>query len=407
MTFCIVCKHNGCRAKIFAAVEMRNPVPALFAKFNVVLADEILSVTTVILPPTTDVVPVNVAALKVPTLVILLPPIFKSPDIVSPAFKTFNDAAPVTLPVKFAVIVPAVKLPDASLATIVLAVFAFVAVVAEFDTFPAVEIVANFESTIAAEESTSAFTIKDELRFPDESLCTTPAEPNPFVVSLIETVPAEEIDILCVASVINDIVSETVAKPEVVLPVNCNDGFVVVPAGICKSPVNVPPVNAKFPDAVPVKSPVNVVAPIVPPLVILLVAKLIAPPIVKPVNVTRDVTFAWAAVVNVPAKFVAVIVPAVKLPEASRATIVLAVFAFVASVETPIVLALFVIVTCVPPLKVLNSRSLPVFCLNTCPSAPPTLLAVTAPGDEKIVKATSSVPTVPPAPSVKTQVEFA
>src|SRR5204863_190066 len=63
--------------------------------------------------------------------------------------------AVVALPVKFAVIVPAEKLPDASRATIALAVFALIAVVAELATFPAVLIVANFVSTIAAAGSTS------------------------------------------------------------------------------------------------------------------------------------------------------------------------------------------------------------------------------------------------------------
>ena len=45
---------------------------------------------------------------------------------------------------------PAEKLPDASRATIALAVLALVAVVAEFATLPAVLIVANLVSTIAA-----------------------------------------------------------------------------------------------------------------------------------------------------------------------------------------------------------------------------------------------------------------
>ena len=63
------------------------------------------------------------------------------------------------LPVSAAVIVPAVKLPDASRATIAEAVFADAAVVAVFDTFDAVEIVASFVSTIAALALMSALTI--------------------------------------------------------------------------------------------------------------------------------------------------------------------------------------------------------------------------------------------------------
>ena len=60
---------------------------------------------------------------------------------------------PVTLfalPFKLAVIVPAEKLPVASLKTIALFVLASVAVVAEFATFPAVDMVAKLASVIPA-----------------------------------------------------------------------------------------------------------------------------------------------------------------------------------------------------------------------------------------------------------------
>ena len=66
---------------------------------------------------------------------------------------------PVTLPVNAAVTVPALKLPDASRATIADVVLALVAVVALFDTFPAVAMVANFVSEIAADALISASTI--------------------------------------------------------------------------------------------------------------------------------------------------------------------------------------------------------------------------------------------------------
>ena len=58
-----------------------------------------------------------------------------------------------------AVIVPALKLPEASLATIADAVLALVAVVALLDTFPAVDIVANLVSAIPADALMSASTI--------------------------------------------------------------------------------------------------------------------------------------------------------------------------------------------------------------------------------------------------------
>lgn len=94
----------------------------------------------------------------------------KLPDIVSPALSTFNEALPVTFPVKFAVIVPAEKLPDASRATIAFAVFELVAVVAEFEILPDVEIVANLVSEMPAAGTISAFTISELDNRPNESL---------------------------------------------------------------------------------------------------------------------------------------------------------------------------------------------------------------------------------------------
>ena len=73
------------------------------------------------------------------------------PVIVSPALSTLSEAAPMRL----AITVPAEKLPDASRATIAFATLVLVAVVAELATLPAVLIVANFVSTIAAAGSTS------------------------------------------------------------------------------------------------------------------------------------------------------------------------------------------------------------------------------------------------------------
>jgi hypothetical protein len=63
-------------------------------------------------------------------------------------FVSFRDVRS-AVPVIFAVIVPALKFPKASLATMALKVLAELAEVAELDTFPAVEIVARYESEIA------------------------------------------------------------------------------------------------------------------------------------------------------------------------------------------------------------------------------------------------------------------
>ena len=72
-------------------------------------------------------------------------------------FVAANLVAVDALPVKAAVIVPALKFPVASRATIVFAVLLFVAVVAELLTLPAVAMVANLLSTIPAVAEMSSF----------------------------------------------------------------------------------------------------------------------------------------------------------------------------------------------------------------------------------------------------------
>ena len=84
--------------------------------------------------------------------------LMESPPVIeSPALRTLLVAVvavvavaalPEIFPVSDAVIVPAVKLPEASLATMALAVFALVAVVAELATLEAVVIWDSFESAI-------------------------------------------------------------------------------------------------------------------------------------------------------------------------------------------------------------------------------------------------------------------
>src|SRR5579863_496229 len=124
--------------------------------------------------------------------------------------------AVVALPFKFAVIVPALKFPDASRNTMVLGLLALVAVVAELATLPAVEIVANLVSTIAALGSTSPLTIKELDKLPDASLCTTPATVN----ASIDTTPPEEIFKRSSAFVLKDKLPVLAERPVVVLPVN-------------------------------------------------------------------------------------------------------------------------------------------------------------------------------------------
>ena len=88
-------------------------------------------------------------------------------------------------PVKFAVMLPAIKSPLASRATIADAVFALVAVVAELLTFPAVAMVASFVSTIAADALMSALTISPSRIF---ALVTASALILAVVMALAEMI---------------------------------------------------------------------------------------------------------------------------------------------------------------------------------------------------------------------------
>ncbi len=82
------------------------------------------------------------------------------------------------------------KLPVPSRSTIVFGVFVEIAVVAEFATLFAVEIVASLVSTIPAAAATSAFTINELDNNPDILLCTTPAVANGVTVSEELTTPS-------------------------------------------------------------------------------------------------------------------------------------------------------------------------------------------------------------------------
>ena len=191
----------------------------------------------------------------------------------------------VAVPLNVAVMVPALKLPDESRVTIAFIVLLLVAVVAEFATLPAVAIVPNFVSVIAAADAISALTINELDRFPDASLCTTPAVVN----ASTDIAPADEIFKRSVPLVLSDKSPEFANNPDVVLPVNTNDGAAAVPAGSCNAPVIVSPAFSTLFDAEPVK--------------------------------------------------LATIVPALKLPDASRLTIVLAVLALVAAFASTVAAA--------------------------------------------------------------------
>jgi len=134
-----------------------------------------------------------------PGRLILADPSNETPPIV---LAVCNAVAVVALPERVAVIVPAVKLPDASRATIADAVFALVAVVAELDTFPVVEMVASLVSAIAAEALTSASTI-DPAVIPELMVILAPplkdvAEPvtSPLIAIVLAVCNVEAVDAL-------------------------------------------------------------------------------------------------------------------------------------------------------------------------------------------------------------------
>ena len=105
----------------------------------------------------------------------MLDGIVNAPDIMPPVRGRFPLAIPFKAPEKVvAVIVLAEKLPEESRKTIVFAVLAPVAVVAELETFPAVDIVASFVSSIAAEVLILEFVTSELERFPEPSFLITP-----------------------------------------------------------------------------------------------------------------------------------------------------------------------------------------------------------------------------------------
>jgi hypothetical protein len=124
------------------------------------------------------------------------------------------DALPVTFPVTFpvreAVIVPAEKLPLASLATIALTELVLEAVVALFTTLPTVEMVASLESTIPAlalmlESVTTpaANTVAPwvPVTFPTRGPVNEAALPEVFPVREAVIVPAEKLPLTSLATI--------------------------------------------------------------------------------------------------------------------------------------------------------------------------------------------------------------
>jgi hypothetical protein len=170
----------------FAAVPVTDPEIGLVTVRSLKVPTLVkLLVTTVGF----NVVPVRVAASAV-TIMFELPS-KEIPLIVLAVSKAVAVAAlpvispvtlPITSPVKSAVMVPASKLPPASLKTIVFALFDDVAVVAVFDTFPAVTIVASLVSIIPAVELISALIISLSRIF---ALVTDPSSSSFACIALL------------------------------------------------------------------------------------------------------------------------------------------------------------------------------------------------------------------------------
>ena len=154
--------------------------------------------------------------------------------------------------------------------------------------------------------------------------------------------PSDAIFIRSKAFVLNDKAPALADNPDVVLPVNTNDGNALVPADNCRVPVIVSPDLSTLFEALPVK--------------------------------------------------LAVIVPAVKFPEASRATIVLAVFAAVASTLKVMSSVLVVIVVCVLAINDRKFNVLLVLFLKTSPVPAPIFAPVVKSGKLKREKTIGSVP---------------
>jgi hypothetical protein len=227
------------------------------------------------------------------------------PVIVSPAFNTLSDAAPI----KLATMVPALKLPDESRRTMVFAAFKFVAVVAEFATKPDAVKVANLPLAIAAFEAISALVINELEMAPLELLCKIPAVVNGVIVNVL----------LITSSV-------TLIIPAAKLP----------DASRFTSVLAVSKLVAAFAAAVAAAT----FAAVWPPTVLTTVALCV--PVTSPLNdpVKFVELVAVVAVVALPLKF-AVIVPAAKLPDASRFTSVLTVSALVAAFAAVVAVATF------------------------------------------------------------------
>ena len=162
-----------------------------------------------------------------------------------------------------------------------------------------------------------------------------------MVNASIEIAPPEAIFIRSTALVLNDKSPPLADKPDVVLPVNTNDGNAVVPAGNCSVPVIVSPALRTLFEALPVK--------------------------------------------------LAVMVPAEKLPETSRATMVLGVLVLVASTLIAISSALVVIFKWVSAISDLKFNVTPVLFLNMSPVPAPTFAPLVVLGNVKSENSIGSV----------------
>ena len=233
----------------------------------------------------------------------ILPTVVALPVLVTSPVKFALVVTVLAVPDKVPVIIFAEKFPLASLATIALAVFALVAVVAELATLPPVLIVANFESSILP--ANCAFVIPAVL---DKLLVVNPVAE--IVPALIE-IPEPAVNAVCL--LLNVVQSALLNKPAVTLVVDA--------IGIFKVCVDDAELNA---GAVPVVPTVKVCVPEVMPLIAVIpVAAGFVQAILVPLE-DNTWPFAPTLVNPVPPLATAIVVP-LHVPEVMVPTVVISV----------------------------------------------------------------------------------
>ena len=146
-----------------------------------------------------------------------------------------NLVAVAALPAKAAVIVPAIKLPEPSLDTIALFVFALVAVVAVLAILPAVEIVAKLASVIPAEPDKFVL-VKPDIEFAAAVIVLLVNVSVPLSVANVPLVGK----VKSVAAVVFKVIAAALPAPVVPVVVNAAPVNKLPPSVIVLMPLSMP-----------------------------------------------------------------------------------------------------------------------------------------------------------------------